>query len=367
MKLQYLAIFLIVTLLSAGLNGCQMTVQQSETNDTTQLSEAPTTATVAADELHREGANYLYTVVNITTYGKLEQSIYQEIWQALDQIDQTMSMGIAESEIAAINKAAGQAPVVVSDAVYQLIKEALTYSEISDDFDISIGALVQLWDIGGDNPHLPEAAEIERVLQTINYRDVVLDDAAQSVFLSRENMAIDLGSIAKGYAADLTRQILLKHGVDKAIINFGGNILTIGNKLDGTPWNIGIQDPLRPHGSYLGIYQSVDHAVVTSGIYERYFEKDGRRYHHILSPKDGYPIDNELASVSIIASQSTICDALSTLIFAQGVERGLKIIEDMPDVEAIFITREKTVIVSDGLKDSFRIVNPIYRLVEVER
>ncbi len=365
MKSKYLTFFLVIALVISVFSGCQSASSKTTGSENTTANSG--NAPQNSDQLYRERAYYLYTQVEITTYGKLAETVYQEIWSELERLDKQLSMTGEQSEIAKINVAAAVKPVKTNPEVFQLIKQALDYSDISEDFDISIGALVQLWGIGTENARLPEKAEIEQVLPTIDYHNIILDDKQQTVFLKQKNMAIDLGAIAKGYAADLTKQILLKHGINRAIINFGGNILTVGSKTDGSAWRVGIQTPDEGRGSYLGVLMLNDNSVVTSGTYERYFEQDGKRYHHILSTKNGYPVDNELASVSIVASNSMICDALSTLIFVQGVERGLAIIETMPDTEAILITKDKQVYISSGLPDRFVLKDKRYQMVKTER
>ncbi len=359
MKLKVLT-FLIIFSLLIGLTACQMP-SSAGANGATNDGQAHA---VAPAELYHASAFYLYTEVDISSYGQLPEAVYREIWDNLSAIDHKLSMNDAQSEIAQVNAAAGQRPVAVSADTYQLIKTALTYSAISDSFDISIGGLVQLWGIGSERAHLPEQTEIDAALQTIDYRNIQLDDAAQTVYLTEQHMAIDLGAIAKGYAADQTKQILRKHGVDKAIINFGGNILTIGSKADDGAWRIGIQNPTAPRGAYLGVLAITDQSVVTSGTYERFFESDGQRYHHILSTATGYPVDNALNAVSIIADSSTQCDALSTLIFAEGLAKGRQMIAEMDGVEAIFITKDNAVYLSDGIVDSFALKDTNYKIIE---
>ncbi len=357
MKLKVLTFFIIFMLLISGLTACQSTAQSASLN-------ANSNQTSTSTELYRTDAFYLYTQVEIATYGQLPPQIYREIWDKLAEIDRLFSMNGSQSEIAQINAAAGERAVAVSPAVYQLIKQGIFYSEMSTNFDISIGQLVQLWGIGTEQAHLPAQHEIDDALKTVDHQNIILDDSAQTVYLSQKNMAIDLGAIAKGYAADQTKAILLSHGVEKAIINFGGNVLTIGNKLDDSPWRIGIQNPNTARGDYLGILSVSDASVVTSGTYERFFEYNGKRYHHILSTQSGYPIDNDLLAVSIISDSSTKCDALSTLIFAEGLTNGQRLIDNLAGVEAIFITKDNAVYLSDGIKDSFTLKDEEYTLME---
>ncbi len=313
--------------------------------------------------LHTEEQFKLHTLCQITTFGKLEDKVYQEVWDAMDTIDNTMSMSLAKSEIKAINDAAGVRPVTVSDDVFYVIETALKYSDRSDKFDISIGPIVSLWGIGSDNPKVPDASVLSDKMAFVNYEKIQIDKEAKSVFLLDKEMAIDVGAVAKGFAADRAKEILEKNHVKRAIVNFGGNILTIGSKQNNKPWQIGVQHPDQSRGAYFGIIPLDDKTIVTSGTYERYFEANGKRYHHILDTKTGYPVDNGLLSVSIITDSSINADVLSTLIFAEGLERGLAFIESLEDVEAIFVTSENRVYLSSGLKNQFQLADDAFTLM----
>jgi thiamine biosynthesis lipoprotein len=183
------------------------------------------------------------------------------------------------------------------------------------------------------------------------------------VFLQYKGMAIDLGAIAKGYAADEAARIAREAKVKRAVFDFGGNIAVLGwrEKKGGEqlPWRIGVQNPLKENerGSYIGILQVDNTSVVTSGVYERFFESGGKRYHHILSTRDGYPVDNGLLSVTIVTDSSTDADALSTTVFALGFERGKALIDSTPGTEAIFIFDDHTVRITAGLTEKFTLTN----------
>ena len=173
---------------------------------------------------------------------------------------------------------------------------------------------------------------------------------------------IDLGSIAKGYAADEISRILTENNVNSAIIDLGGNIYAHGIKPSGQDWNIGIQNPFSTRGDIIGVLKVKNKTVVTSGIYERYIEKDGVKYHHLLNPNTGYPFENNIAGVSIITDKSIDADALSTTVFAKGLEEGLKFVETLPNVDAIFITKDNKVYITNGIRDSFTLENEDFTL-----
>ena len=179
--------------------------------------------------------------------------------------------------------------------------------------------------------------------------------------LPEKGMALDLGGIAKGYAGDAVAAELRKNGIKHAIADLGGNLFVIGGKPDGTDWNVGIQTPFKPRGEYFGILCVSDKAVVTSGIYERYFEENGKTYHHIMDTKTGYPIDNELFSVTVVNDSSMAADALAKA-FTMGLTDGMKFIESTKGAEAIFVTKDKKVYLTPGLKGKFKITDSNYKL-----
>jgi thiamine biosynthesis lipoprotein len=175
-------------------------------------------------------------------------------------------------------------------------------------------------------------------------------------------MIIDLGAIAKGYAADEVSKVLKENAVEHAIINLGGNVFAMGKNFDGDLWKVGIQDPFSQRGDIIGMIEVENKSIVTSGIYEKYFEKDGKKYHHILNTSTGYPCDNSIAGVSIVSEKSIDGDAISTSVFSLGLEDGMKFINTIPGVECIFITKDKQVYITTGLKDNFKITNEEFTL-----
>ena len=305
----------------------------------------------------------LHTVCSVTLYDQAKAKIYENIFSRLGEIETRMSVNLPGADIARVNAAAGTGPVQVHDDVFAVIERALYFAEMSGGaFDPTVEPLVSLWGIGGDNPRLPSQAEIDAVLPLINWRDVVLDRQRHSVFLRRPGMALDLGAIAKGYAADEAEMILRKARIKQAIIDLGGNVLTYGQKKDKSPWRVGLQNPLQDRGAYVGIVEGRAQTVVTSGIYERYFEADGIRYHHIFSPFDGYPVRNGLTSVSIITGNSMDADALSTSVFVMGYEKGRALVESLEGVEAVFMFDDMSVRKTAGAV--FTVTNENFRLLQ---
>jgi thiamine biosynthesis lipoprotein len=286
----------------------------------------------------------LGTVCSVTLFDQADDRVYQDIFSRIRKIENRMSVNIPGSEINRINAAAGKASVPVHDDVFEVIRQALHTAEISGGaFDPTVGPLVSLWGVGGDNPRVPSPAEIDVALSLVNWRDVELDHRMRGVFLKRQGMALDLGAIAKGYAADEAAAIIKKAGINRAVIDLGGNIVTCGEKKNKSLWRVGIQNPVEKRGAYTGVVQVAERSVVTSGVYERFFEADGERYHHIFSPSLGYPVNNGLLSVTIITSGSVDADALSTAVFVMGYEKGRALIESLSGTEAVFIFEDLSV------------------------
>ena len=305
----------------------------------------------------------LGTVCTITLYDKSNNTEFDLAFDRIDEIEHLMSSHLDDSELARVNQASGIQPVVVSGETFAVIKLALEIAELSGGaFDPTIGPLVTLWDISGVN-NVPEDGEIGEFLPLVDYKLVVLDEGASSVYLPIQGMALDLGGIAKGWAADEAGRVLSGH---KGIVNLGGNVLVLDSKPDESPWRIGIQDPDTSRGSYIGIVELVDQTLVTSGPYERFFEHEGVIYHHILDTKTGYPVASPLTSVSIITDRSVIADGLSTAVYALGLEKGLELIDRLDGVEAIFLTEDRSVYASEGILDgsiAFKITHPEYTIV----
>lgn len=298
------------------------------------------------------------TVMTIKLYDKYDEKILDTVFARLEEIENRMSTTIENSDVSKINENAGIKPVKVNEDTYFVINEAKYYAEISKGaYDPTIGPLVDLWNIVSgekERDSIPTTREIEEKKALVNYKNLELLDNNQ-VFLKEKNMKINLGGIVKGYAADEVKRILTENGVNAAIIDLGGNVFAHGEKTDGSSWNIGIQNPFEYTGNYLGIIQVIDSSIVTSGDYERFFEYNGKRYHHILDSKTGYPAENEITGVSIISRRSIDGDALSTTLFVLGLDNGMELVNSLEDVEAIFVTKDKSVYLTDNLKDIFRL------------
>ena len=269
------------------------------------------------------------TVCTVNAYDDGTKSLYDELFARLHEIDETFSVTIDSSEISAINKAAGERSVSVSSDTAYVVRSALAFAELTGGaFDPTVGPLVKIWGINTDHARVPAQSEIDAVLPLINWRDVsVADD--NTVMLKRRGMALDLGGIVKGYAADELTKILKARKVRRAIVDLGGNIFVYGKKKDGSPWRVGIKDPNDPEGVPAIVLNVANSTIVTSGVYERFFTENGVRYHHILDVKTGYPADSGLLSSTIVCESSMAADALSTSVFVLGKESGMELLRRM--------------------------------------
>lgn len=306
---------------------------------------------------------FMGTAIKVTLYNGGSEEILDKVFNRILEIENLVSINKENTELTNLNENAGIKPVKLSETSYDIIKKGIHYSQISQGgYDVTIGPLVKLWSIGLPEAKVPNNDEIEKTIKNIDYSKVIMNDETKEVFLEESNMMLDLGSIAKGYVADEVASILKEENVDQAIIDLGGNIYALGLKNGDTNWKIGIQNPFDSRGEVVGVLEVSDKSVVTSGIYERFIEKDGVKYHHILNPKTGYPFETSIAGVSIVSDKSIDADALSTLVFTKGVEEGLEFVESLENIDAIFITNDKQVYTTSGLKDNFKILNEEFKL-----
>ncbi|PZL89923.1 thiamine biosynthesis protein ApbE [Pantoea sp. ARC270] len=292
------------------------------------------------------------------------QTLAAQVFRLIRQQENLFTVNRAASEVMAINHAAGQHPVVVSQPVFDLIACAHAVSLLPDSlFNLAIGPLVKCWKIGFQGHSVPSPAELQARRALIDPHEVILDADARSVMLARPGMEIDLGAIAKGYIADLVQAFLRQQQVSHALINLGGNVQTVGAPPDEQAWAIGLKKPFGAADELIGVIGVNNRSVVTSGIYERYFELNGICYHHILDPRTGYPLDNELLSVTVISDRSLDGDIYTTLLYGLGVEQGIACLADKPGIEALFVTRDRRVICSSQHHFSFQLLDDDYRLV----
>jgi thiamine biosynthesis lipoprotein len=261
------------------------------------------------------------TLITVTVYGPDAVGRGRAALGEFRRVERLLSAFLAESEVGRVNAAAGRKPVRVSRETLDLVALSLKYAALSDGkFDPTVGPLVRLWGIGTGRTAPPAPAEVAAARRLVDYRRVVVDQAGSRLYLPQAGMALDLGGVAKGYAAQRAADLLRREGVRSALVDAGGNIVALGTRPDGRPWRVAVRHPRRPR-AVLGILSVVDRAVVTSGDYERYFESGGRRYHHLLDPATGYPAAG-FQSATVVGASSTLADIASTAVFVLGPGKG---------------------------------------------
>lgn len=288
-----------------------------------------------------------------------------QVFRLIRQQENLFTVNRPHSEVMAVNQAAGQRAVQVSQPVFDLIQCAHQVSiQPGSLFNFTIGPLVKCWKIGFQGHSVPPEETLAALKALTDPQQVELDAAQRSVFLRQPDMEIDLGAIAKGYIADLVRTFLRQQGVSRALINLGGNVQTLGAPPHASGWSIGLKKPFSEADELTGLLTVNGKSVVTSGIYERYFQLDGRCYHHILDARSGYPLDNELLSVTVITDRSIDGDIYTTLLYGLGVSQSMQLLRETPHVEAIFVTRDREVICSSQRQFSFALLDADYRLTD---
>ena len=293
---------------------------------------------------------YLDTVCKISIYDMDGDLDKEKAEAAINKAYKRCRNTIETSEVSQINNAGGNWVTVGKDTL-KVVKAGVKYGELSDgDFDITIGSVSGLWDFQSENPVVPEQSKITEALKHVNYKNIQFD--GNKIRIIDPKAKLDLGGIAKGYVADELTILLEKEGVTSAVINLGGNISTIGGKPDGSPFIIGIEKPYTDRTEIIGTTTADNQTVVTSGIYERQFQKDGKIYHHVLSSKTGYPVETQLEAVSLVAKKgrSMDVDAMSTICLMKGVDGGKAFIKKQKGVEAVFSAQGKEVAKTEGMK-----------------
>lgn len=306
-------------------------------------------ATGCAPKMNSALGFHLDTVITVNGY--CSEELLKEAVALCGEYEKVLSKTVEGSDVWRINTAGGT-PVEVCEHTANILSLASDISERSGgSFDVTVAPAAALWDFKADVPALPDSEALAQAAALVDYSKVSLEE---NTVLLPADMSVDLGGIAKGYIADRVQDYLLENGVESALLNLGGNTVALGSKPGGENWRIGIQDPQSENGEYIAVVSVTDKAVVTSGSYQRYFDIDGERYHHILDTKTGYPVNNGVASVTIVADKSALADALSTACFALGCEEGMKLAEEC-GAEAIYIKESGEILYTEGLSGCLEI------------
>lgn len=297
------------------------------------------------------------TYSEITIYADVNSDkVLAECNRLLHELHAKWSYKLAESEIGLLNASAGKNAVEISPETADILKKSIEYAKLTNGyFDITTGSISMLWDIGGEN-RIPSRAEISNAIQ--NTGEGILELGNDTAHLTKEKASVSLGGIAKGYAAKCVMDIIKNNNIDYAVVNLGGNVYAMGKDKEGKFPEVGIMDPKSPE-KVIGVLTVCDSAVVTSGDYMRYFEKDGVKYHHIMNPYTGMPANSGISSVTIVGKDPIICDVLSTAVFIIGYKESTELIKES-GCSAIFVTDNDRVYYTSDLQESFEFVGDGY-------
>ena len=324
-----------------------------------------TTVVYASDIEKYTNADFaMDTVVSETLYTSGED-INTQIGEKLREMETTLLSWTEEnSQISQLNNADGKTMEVSDDLAADLEKIRQLSQDSDGAFDPTLGKIIRLWDIAGENPHVPDQSEIDTLLPEVGYEKIQVDGNNVTLL---DGCTLDLGAVGKGMGCDQIMDYLqTQPDVFGMILNLGGSsVMTYGEKPDGSSWKVALTDPRDTEGDYLGaITLDANQFLSTSGDYEKYFIEDGIRYHHILDPKTGYPVQNGLTSVTIVCDQGYLADGLSTACFVLGMDAAKPLLEKY-DAEAVFVDEDKNVYVTSGLMDKFELMKDGYVVNEL--
>jgi thiamine biosynthesis lipoprotein len=298
---------------------------------------------------YKETRFLMDTIIEVTAYGPNAEEAVKAAFAEFQHLHDITNNFDENSQVSKINQMAGKSKVKVDAKLVDILQRSAVFSDKLDGtFDVTIGPLTALWGIGHKGDYVPAQADIDKVLPLVNYRLVEVDDSAGTVYLPKEGMQLDLGGIAKGYATDQAIEVLKAQGIKSALVNAGGDVRIIGNKPDGKPWRIGVQDPRNSEGVIAKLALTDWDTMESSGDYQRFFMKDGVRYSHLLDPRTGWQ-PKEVASVTTVNNSSTEGEFLGKAIFVMGVEKGLELLKKFPGTEAIIVTVDGKTITTPGL------------------
>ena len=293
------------------------------------------------------------TVIDVSIYHKEPEPLLDQVEALLHTYNKRFSANDDSSELMKINKAAGLHPVTVHPELFELISLGKWHScQPGSHLNIAIGPLIQTWRIGFSDAKLPLPEEIRPLLDIINPNAILLSEETQSVFLKEKGMKIDLGALAKGYIADRIADFLKAEKVTSALINLGGNVLTFGPALHNPDkkWRIGIQNPVEKRGQHLLVLSVKDKSIVTSGIYERHLEVDGQSFHHIFDSATGYPVETDLASITIISDRSVDGEIWTTRLFGEAPASILNTVESLLGIDTLLVSQSGKIAYTSGLQ-----------------
>ncbi len=346
------AIMLLVGGCGNGNAGNRAIEQPAAPEETIRTTEAPA---YAQDTENTEASRDIFamdTYMTVTAYGQRAKEAVDLAAAEIERLDSVLSTGDENSEIYQINQEGGG--VVSKDVAYLIERSLELYETTGGAFDIAIYPVMKAWGFTDQNYRVPSGNELSSLLALADAGKIEYDKQTSEVTFDEEGMQIDLGGIAKGYTSGRIMDIFKEYDVTSGLVNLGGNVQAYGAKPDGSRWRVAIQDP-EDEDSYIGILSIEDAAVITSGGYERYFEQDGKNYHHIIDPQTGYPAENGLISATIVSTDGTLADGLSTSMFIMGLEQAEKYWKEHSDeFDMILMTDDRKLYVTEGIEGDFQ-------------
>ncbi len=291
------------------------------------------------------------TYMTLTAYGNHAENATKAAIAEIERLDSLLSIGKEESEISCLNKTGN---LILSEDTAYIMESALTLYEQTDGaFNPAMYPIMEAWGFTSQNYRIPEKAELQQLLKLTDCDKIHFHSEDKKVELGMSGMMIDLGGIAKGYTSSKLMDIFSDYGVTSGIVSLGGNVQTLGSKPDGSSWRVALQNP-DGSNDYIGVLEICDKAVITSGGYERYFEQDGKSYHHIIDPFTGYPAESGLKSVTIVSADGTLADGLSTALFVMGLSKAISFWQENSDMfDAILLTDDDVLYVTEGIQKLF--------------
>lgn len=295
------------------------------------------------------------TVMSISVYGDMGTQAIQDARSEIQRLESLLSRTDADSQVSQINLHAGDGTWVTVDAdLSELLTRAQSITELlPGSFDITIAPVMDAWGFTKEEQHVPTQQMLDTAMDLVDSQQLLVDTEASAARLEASGMEIDLGAIAKGFAAGQAQQVIRSTGAESAMLDLGGNVTVIGSKPDGSAWRVAVKDPQNT-SEYLCVLTLEDVTASTSGGYERYFEEDGVRYHHIIDPKTGYPADSGLLSVTVVSADPILADALSTALFIEGTDAALDFWRSRDDFELVLCQADGTVLITEGLENGLQ-------------
>ncbi len=347
-----------------GSTGAAKAKTQTEADADSSVTESKTqvSRTTQGDQLATKELFAMDTYMTLTAYGDQAEEAVDQATEEIKRLDSALSTGNEESQVSKLNANGGGS--LTEDTKYLFEKSMDLYESTDGLFDIAIYPVMEAWGFPTQDYKVPDKTELQNLLALTDASKIQYKEEENSVSFEEEGMKIDFGGIAKGYTSSRIMKIYKDLGVTSGLVNLGGNVQALGTKPDGSKWKVGIQDP-EGKEDYLGTLSIKDQAVITSGGYERYFEEDGKTYHHIIDPRTGYPADSGLISVTIVSSDGTLADGLSTSLFIMGKDKAIEYWRNHSDeFDGILETEDGTLYVTEGIEDEFEAKSHKVKVVE---